>query len=295
MAPRIRRDPAAFERYQHNRDLVALLNVFAVKEKDLPPGWESKLDRNGKVSTYDFFKTCNNERKKCSFTVYKILAKFYFDNITKVSFFFLRFFLLTILHALRHSSILGFRTSCRYFRQHPELLRLRHTSSSQRMRSCSHLRWHAITERVWHRHRRAQVGHALSARCRAWALQFLRIACCWRRRRSLMTSWEVQDAEAGPLVTMSFRSRREILRIHCHLPRLRHMEEQDISVDQAFRWYRWDDECFFFLWFVDDDLRVSSNSVFQLIKMKSLELDEMEDEAKCWGYALPIFLLRCKT
>jgi E3 ubiquitin-protein ligase HECW2 len=46
---RIRRDPAAFERYQHNRDLVALLNVFAVKEKDLPPGWESKLDRNGKV------------------------------------------------------------------------------------------------------------------------------------------------------------------------------------------------------------------------------------------------------
>jgi hypothetical protein len=24
--------------------------VFAVKERDLPPGWESKLDRNGKVS-----------------------------------------------------------------------------------------------------------------------------------------------------------------------------------------------------------------------------------------------------
>ena len=49
---RIRRDPAAFERYQHNRDLVSLLNVFAVKEKDLPPGWESKLDRNGKVNSF---------------------------------------------------------------------------------------------------------------------------------------------------------------------------------------------------------------------------------------------------
>ena len=48
---RIRRDPAAFERYQHNRDLVALLNVFAVTDRDLPPGWESKLDRNGKVNT----------------------------------------------------------------------------------------------------------------------------------------------------------------------------------------------------------------------------------------------------
>jgi hypothetical protein len=35
---RIRRDAAAFERYQHNRDLVALLNVFADKERDLPPG-----------------------------------------------------------------------------------------------------------------------------------------------------------------------------------------------------------------------------------------------------------------
>ena len=46
---RIRRDASAFERYQHNRDLVSLLNVFADKERDLPPGWESKLDRNGKV------------------------------------------------------------------------------------------------------------------------------------------------------------------------------------------------------------------------------------------------------
>ena len=38
-----------FERYQHNRDLVALMNVFADKDRDLPPGWEAKLDRNGKV------------------------------------------------------------------------------------------------------------------------------------------------------------------------------------------------------------------------------------------------------
>ena len=39
-----------FERYQHNRDLVALMNVFADKDRDLPPGWEAKLDRNGKVN-----------------------------------------------------------------------------------------------------------------------------------------------------------------------------------------------------------------------------------------------------
>jgi len=32
---------------------VALLNVFAAKERDLPPGWESKLDRNGKVMTIE--------------------------------------------------------------------------------------------------------------------------------------------------------------------------------------------------------------------------------------------------
>ena len=49
MVSRIRRDAAAFERYQHNRDLVALLNMFACKDRELPPGWEDKKDRNGKV------------------------------------------------------------------------------------------------------------------------------------------------------------------------------------------------------------------------------------------------------
>ena len=49
MVSRIRRDASAFERYQHNRDLVALLNMFARKDRELPPGWEDKKDRNGKV------------------------------------------------------------------------------------------------------------------------------------------------------------------------------------------------------------------------------------------------------
>ena len=44
------RNMKTFERYQHNRDLVALMNVFADKDRDLPPGWEAKLDRNGKVN-----------------------------------------------------------------------------------------------------------------------------------------------------------------------------------------------------------------------------------------------------
>lgn len=49
MISRIKRDALIFERYQHNRDLVALINAFADKSKDLPPGWEAKLDHNGKV------------------------------------------------------------------------------------------------------------------------------------------------------------------------------------------------------------------------------------------------------
>ena len=50
MVSRIRRDASAFERYQHNRDLVALVNMFACKDRELPPGWEDKKDRNGKVN-----------------------------------------------------------------------------------------------------------------------------------------------------------------------------------------------------------------------------------------------------
>lgn len=49
MISKVRRDTSAFERYQHNRDLVAFVNMFADPLKDLPPSWETKLDRNNKV------------------------------------------------------------------------------------------------------------------------------------------------------------------------------------------------------------------------------------------------------
>ncbi|KAG8192624.1 hypothetical protein JTE90_017189 [Oedothorax gibbosus] len=48
MITKIRRDPSGFERYQHNRDLVSLLNKFAETTRELPRGWETKLDRAGK-------------------------------------------------------------------------------------------------------------------------------------------------------------------------------------------------------------------------------------------------------
>lgn len=50
MISKIRRDNSSFERYQHNRDLVALVNIFADTSKDLPENWETKFDRHGKVS-----------------------------------------------------------------------------------------------------------------------------------------------------------------------------------------------------------------------------------------------------
>jgi E3 ubiquitin-protein ligase HECW2 len=50
MISKIRREPRVFPRYEHNRDLVALINFFADQAKDLPTGYESKLDRTGKVS-----------------------------------------------------------------------------------------------------------------------------------------------------------------------------------------------------------------------------------------------------
>uniref|UniRef100_A0A1B6KDB2 HECT-type E3 ubiquitin transferase n=1 Tax=Graphocephala atropunctata TaxID=36148 RepID=A0A1B6KDB2_9HEMI len=49
MVSKIRRDPGTFQRYQHNRDLVALINLFADAVRDLPRGWETKMDRNGKA------------------------------------------------------------------------------------------------------------------------------------------------------------------------------------------------------------------------------------------------------
>ncbi|XP_045486203.1 E3 ubiquitin-protein ligase HECW2 isoform X2 [Pieris rapae] len=51
MISKIRRDTASFERYQHNRDLVALVNMFSDSDRDLPLGWDTKVDRNGKAPT----------------------------------------------------------------------------------------------------------------------------------------------------------------------------------------------------------------------------------------------------
>ncbi|KAI5641706.1 WW domain-containing protein [Phthorimaea operculella] len=48
MISKIRRDTSSFDRYQHNRDLVALVNMFSESERALPLGWDTKLDRNGK-------------------------------------------------------------------------------------------------------------------------------------------------------------------------------------------------------------------------------------------------------
>lgn len=49
MISKVRRDAHHFERYQHNRDLVAFLNMFANKQLELPRGWEMKHDHTGKV------------------------------------------------------------------------------------------------------------------------------------------------------------------------------------------------------------------------------------------------------
>ncbi|KAL7866070.1 hypothetical protein SRHO_G00113170 [Serrasalmus rhombeus] len=48
MISKVRRDAQHFERYQHNRDLVTFLNLFANKQLELPRGWEMKHDNTGK-------------------------------------------------------------------------------------------------------------------------------------------------------------------------------------------------------------------------------------------------------
>ncbi|XP_058473703.1 E3 ubiquitin-protein ligase HECW2 isoform X2 [Solea solea] len=48
MISKVRRDTHHFERYQHNRDLVAFLNMLANKQLELPRGWEMKHDHTGK-------------------------------------------------------------------------------------------------------------------------------------------------------------------------------------------------------------------------------------------------------
>lgn len=58
MILRIRRDTGCFERYQYNKDLVALVNCFALSDRDLPMGWETKIDATGK----QFFIDHSNRR-----------------------------------------------------------------------------------------------------------------------------------------------------------------------------------------------------------------------------------------
>ncbi|XP_036891288.1 E3 ubiquitin-protein ligase HECW1 [Sturnira hondurensis] len=48
MILKIRRDARNFERYQHNRDLVNFINMFADTRLELPRGWEVKTDQQGK-------------------------------------------------------------------------------------------------------------------------------------------------------------------------------------------------------------------------------------------------------
>lgn len=50
MIVRIRRDPNVFEKYQHNKELVALVNMFADSTQELPNGWDTKKDKNSKVN-----------------------------------------------------------------------------------------------------------------------------------------------------------------------------------------------------------------------------------------------------
>lgn len=42
------RNPTCFQRYQHNRDLVTLLNHFADESIPLPSGWECRKDKHGR-------------------------------------------------------------------------------------------------------------------------------------------------------------------------------------------------------------------------------------------------------
>jgi E3 ubiquitin-protein ligase HECW2 len=51
---KIRSNPLVyFKKYQHNKELVRLLNMFAEKTKPMPPGWEMKFDKNNKVFFVD--------------------------------------------------------------------------------------------------------------------------------------------------------------------------------------------------------------------------------------------------
>ncbi|CAH1185539.1 unnamed protein product [Phyllotreta striolata] len=48
MIVKIRRDPNVFDKYQHNKELVSLVNLFADASQDLPNGWDTRKDRSSK-------------------------------------------------------------------------------------------------------------------------------------------------------------------------------------------------------------------------------------------------------
>lgn len=65
MILKVRRDARNFERYQHNRDLVNFINMFADTRLELPRGWEIKTDQQGKVSVlYGSFHRIDSFRGK---------------------------------------------------------------------------------------------------------------------------------------------------------------------------------------------------------------------------------------
>lgn len=55
MILKVRRDARNFERYQHNRDLVNFINMFADTRLELPRGWEIKTDHQGKVRIINIY------------------------------------------------------------------------------------------------------------------------------------------------------------------------------------------------------------------------------------------------
>ena len=56
----IRSDHTLFTKYQHSSKLVKVINSFALTERDLPSGWEKRVDPNTKrVSTLENFKPAN--------------------------------------------------------------------------------------------------------------------------------------------------------------------------------------------------------------------------------------------
>ncbi|XP_031568245.1 E3 ubiquitin-protein ligase HECW2-like [Actinia tenebrosa] len=50
---KIRADPTQFEKYRHQVELVRFLNQFADPQQELSPGWDKKVDQNGRLYFID--------------------------------------------------------------------------------------------------------------------------------------------------------------------------------------------------------------------------------------------------